>query len=297
MKDIVELIKTNRPKLSESSIKTYVNCLKNLFKDVFPSKEFDFNMFFTDYDKVLDHLKKIKFNVRKTILSALVVVSQNKEKIVNAYRAQMMEDAEKYNAIEKENKMTDTQKEAWISWAEILEILEKLKNKYYYILKLKDPSKEDLLDLQKYVILSVYTQIPPRRSQDYCLMKTGKFNALEDNYYYKGEFVFRKFKTAKFVPGGVQSEKVPKSLQSLLNKWVKIHKQDYLFTDYYGKPLTSSGMSKILNGIFKKNISVNMLRHIYITDNLGDQIKDLEKKAEQMGHTPAQQKLYIKLAV
>jgi site-specific recombinase XerD len=88
--------------------------------------------------------------------------------------------------------------------------------------------------------------------------------------------------------------KTPKTLEILLTKWIKKNPGDYLFSDYAGKKLTSAGISKILNSIFKKNISVNMLRHAYITDTLGPKIADLEEKAAEMGQSTGQQKLYVK---
>jgi len=253
MKELKELILENRPHLSEGSVKTYVNCLKNLFSSVFPKTDFNHKLFFADYKKVLEYLKDVKYNVRKTILSALVVISKGeKEKVVEAYRDQMLEDAEKYNAQEKQNKMSDTMKENWISWDDILSILNKLKNQVYWVFKESKPSKEQLLDLQKLIILMCYTQIPPRRSQDFILMKVKDIDEKKDNYYKKGTFYFQNYKTAKFY--GLQSVKVPKTLEILLNKWIKFnHNSDYLFYDYYDKALTASSLSKLLNVIFKKN--------------------------------------------
>jgi hypothetical protein len=295
MEELKTHIKKVRDHLSESSIKTYCNCLKNLFNDIFPKEDFNYKLLISEHEKVLNHLKQIKYNVRKTLLSALVVISEDKEKVQNAYRKMMIEDAEKYNAEQKKNKMTPQQAESWITWKEILDILEKLKLKYYYIFKEEKPSKDDILNLQKYIILSCYALIPPRRAMDYCEMKVAKFDANKDNYYLKSNFFFNKYKTAKFT--GLQNEKVPKSLESLLKKWIAFRKTDYLFTDYYDKPLTSSGMTKILNSIFKpKNISVNMLRHIYITEKSAPLIKELEETATAMGHSTNQAKLYVKFA-
>jgi hypothetical protein len=294
MKELKELILENRPHLSEGSVKTYVNCLKNLFSSVFPKTDFNHKLFFADYKKVLEYLNNVKYNVRKTILSALVVISKGeKDKVVEAYRNQMLEDAEKYNTLEKQNKMSDSMKDNWISWDEVLSILNKLKNQVYWIFKEDKPTKEQLLDLQKYVILMCYTQIPPRRSQDFILMKVKNYDEKKDNYYRKGTFHFNNYKTAKFY--GLQTVKVPKSLELLLTKWIKMNpKSEYLFFDYYDKALTASQMSKILNSIFKKNISVNILRHSYITAKAGPEIKKLEEIAEDMGHSTNEQKLYVK---
>jgi hypothetical protein len=291
MDDCKEHIKKMRPKLSESSVKTYCNILKNVHKDIYGG-DFSYHPLVKDADKVLAHLQSVKYNVRKTILSALVAVSDGV--VQGKYRKQMLEDAQKYNAVQKQNVMTETQRENWMPWKEVEEHLESLKKKYYYIFKEKNPKPEEYLELQKYIILSCYVLIPPRRLQDFCLMKVRGITKDKDNFYEKGVFHFRQYKTAKFL--GLQMEKVPKTLEALLRKWIAFtaSKGDHLFFDYYGKPFTSSGMTKVLNSIFGKKISVNQLRHIYITEKSAPLMKELEKTASEMGHSTAQAKLYVK---
>ncbi len=290
MEDCIKHIKSCRPNLSESSIKTYCNVLRNLYRDIW-TEDFDYTKFIKEQPKVLKQLENVKFNVRKTILSALVVISE--KKIQQTYRDMMVADAHQYNALQKTNKMTDAQRENWMSWEQIEEYLAKLKSKFYYIFKEAKPTKEEILNLQKYVILACYVLMPPRRCQDYAEMKTKAFDVNKDNFYSKGHFFFNKYKTAKF--SGKQIEKLPKAFEMLLSKWVKFHDNEYLFTDYYDKPLTSSGMTKILNSIFKpRNISVNQLRHIYITEKSAPLMKQLEDTAKAMGHSTEQAKLYVK---
>jgi hypothetical protein len=280
-----------RPKLSVSSVKTYCNILKNLYKEVFTG-DFHYEPLLKESEKVLKHLETVKYNVRKTILSSLVAISDGT--VQTKYRKQMLEDAQKYNALQKQNVMTDAQRENWMTWNEIEQHLDQLKKKFYYVFKEKKPKPEELLDLQKYIILSCYVLIPPRRLQDFCLMKCRDFTREKDNFYEKGAFHFRQYKTAKFL--GLQIEKVPKTLEALLRKWIQFtsDKGEYMFFDYYGKPFTSSGMTKVLNSIFGKKISVNQLRHIYITEKSAPLMKELEKTAEEMGHSTNQAKLYVK---
>jgi hypothetical protein len=124
-------------------------------------------------------------------------------------------------------------------------------------------------------------------------MKIRNFDPEKDNYYLKGNLFFNKYKTAKFT--GLQAEKCPKALESLLTKWIKFQEGDLMFTDYYGKEFSSSQMTKTLNSIFKpKNISVNQLRHIFITEKCAPLIKKLEETASSMAHTTNMQKLYVK---
>jgi len=290
MEKCVNQIKENRPKLSDSSIRTYTNILKNIYRDLQPEKEFDHHYFIKEYKHVLAHLEKIKFNVRKTILSALVALTDGV--VQNAYRNQMIQDAHQYNALQKQNTMTDIQRENWVSWAEIEEVLEKLKKKTEYIWKEAKPTREEMLHLQKYVILCCYVLLPPRRAMDFCKMKVRNYDKAKDNFYEKGHFYFRQYKTAKFT--GLQIEKVPKVVEMLMRKWIPFHDEDLLFSDFMAEEISSSGMTKILNSIFGKNISVNQLRHIYITEKSAPLMKQLEETAEAMGHSTATQKLYVK---
>jgi hypothetical protein len=290
MEELAKHIKHCRPKLAEASVKTYCNILRNLYKDLWQD-DFDYKKFLDHSTAVLKHLEGAKHNVRKTILSALVVISSGKTQ--DAYRTKMIEDARQYNAEQKENKMTPQQRENWMSWKEIEDHVDKLKTKYYYIFKEANPKMEDLLLLQKYIVICCYTMIPPRRCQDFCLMKVMGYDKTKDNFFEKGKFVFTKYKTSKF--SGVQIEKVPKALEILLNKWIKLTKNENLFFDYYGKPLNAAGITKILNSVFSpKSISVNMLRHIYITEKSAPLMKQLEETAEAMGHSTNQAKLYVK---
>ena len=290
MEKCVNQIKENRPKLSDSSIRTYTNILKNIYRDLQPEKEFDHHYFIKEYKHVLAHLEKIKFNVRKTILSALVALTDGV--VQNAYRNQMIQDAHQYNALQKQNTMTDIQRENWVSWAEIEEVLEKLKKKTEYIWKEAKPTREEMLHLQKYVILCCYVLLPPRRAMDFCKMKVRNYDKAKDNFYEKGHFYFRQYKTAKFT--GLQIEKIPKVVEMLMRKWIPFHNEDLLFSDFMAEEISSSGMTKILNSIFGKNISVNQLRHIYITEKSAPLMKQLEETAEAMGHSTATQKLYVK---
>lgn len=296
MHKLAEVLKHNRPHLSASSIKTYCNCLKNLTRMVWGhNTEVNHKLFFADAPKVMKVLEDIKYNVRKTYLSAIVAISKGEnEKVVASYHQLMMSDAERYNNEEKENKMTDHQKENWMPWSEILQKRDKLKERVWWVLSEEDADRENMLELQKYIIACVYTLIPPRRAKDFAEMKCRDYDDTKDNYYHKGNFVFNDYKTSRFY--GKQTVKVPKVLELMLNRWVKKLPADdtYLFSDYNGKKLTSSSIGKILISVFKKQVSVNMLRHAYITDNLGPKIKELEDEAKDMGQSTAQQKLYIK---
>jgi hypothetical protein len=100
MTDLKEYLHSKRPSLSKSSITTYASILKSLYHKVFGKEDIDYKKF-EDVDKVLAFLKDMPPNRRKTILSSLVIITENKE-----YRDKMMEDVKDYNAeIHKQEKI------------------------------------------------------------------------------------------------------------------------------------------------------------------------------------------------
>jgi hypothetical protein len=292
MEKLLEVISSQRPHLSQSSKKTYLSVLQRVFKKAFPDeKQMDHTLFSKHQEEVIKALEDIPFNSRKTLLAALVIITT--EGVQKKYQDLMNKDAMKYNIEQKENKMTPLQKQNWISWDDVESTLEKLKRSTEHIWKESKPSRDDIMALQKYIILACYVMIPPRRLLDYTLMKIRGYNRAKDNFFDKGTFYFRQYKTAKFL--GLQIEKLPKKLSQLITKWANFTGWPQLFQSYTGDDLTAALLTKTLNSIFfPKVISVNMLRHIYITTKSAPLINQLEQTAAEMGHSSAQAKLYVK---
>ena len=167
MEKIREVIRHKRPSLSESSITTYSSILKNLFKNVFGDHEFSVNRF-EETDKVLHYLRELPCNKRKTVLSALVVITENK-----AYRNLMLEDIKEYNHDIQKQEKTETQKENWVNTNDIKELWEEYKRDSDLLYKKKNPTISDLQEIQNFVLLSVLGGIfiPPRRSLDFVNFK------------------------------------------------------------------------------------------------------------------------------
>ena len=72
-----------------------------------------------------------------------------------------------------------------------------------------------------------------------------------------GKFYFNKYKTSDTY--GLAKVDVPKELDSILKKWLKINPSEYVLISSNNKPLSSSQITKMLNKIFGKEVSVNML--------------------------------------
>jgi integrase len=292
--DLSQYIKEKRPTLSVSSLKTYTSILKNLYKRCFGTGEIDPEKF-SECEKVLEQLKDLEPSKRKSILSALVVITDKKP-----YRDEMLSDIAKYNSIMDTHDKSDKEKESWLNQDDIASVLSKLKEDATFLYKKKTLSMSDLQQIQNYIIICILggVYVPPRRSTDYVLLKIRNFNKEEDNYIEKNQMVFNKYKTAKTYKQ--QTLTVPPELKSILTKWIKVipAEIDYLLFDNNGSPLTNVKMTQRLNKIFGKKSSINSLRHSYLTTKFGSQIeiqKEMDDVSKDMGTSSSTvQNIYLK---
>lgn len=292
---IEEEIKKNKPSLSEKSVKAYVSTLSTLYKGIFGVEDLDLKNFNKE-EKILEFLKEKEHNKRKSILSALITVATDKD-VIEKYKSLMLKDIENTKEKLMENEKNDKEKENWIEQNEIKKIFEMYQNEANKLFKLKELNMSQLQTLQNFIIICLTSGvfIPPRRSLDWVLMKWKGYND-EDNYYNKKNFVFNQYKTTKFY--GKQNVEVPKALQLILNKWIKVIDSDYLLFDSNKNPLNPVKLNQRLNKIFDGKISVNALRHSFITDkylnNGFSSLKDMSETAQDMGHSVMQAMEYIK---
>ena len=101
-----------------------------------------------------------------------------------------------------------------------------------------------------------------------------------------GIFFFNKFKTAKFKKDAF---KVPTKLKNIITKWGRISNSPYLLFQSRNKDknISPSFLNSSLHRIFGGKISVNNLRHSYLTEYYKDTpaLKEMNQLADQMGHS------------
>jgi len=296
MENIKEEIKNQRPNLSASSVNSYYSILKNLYKKLNEGKEEDFkNDFFKkEKESILKHLESMPPKKRKTILSALVIYVDC-DKTRDEYRKQMMDDI-KVSKEEDIAQKRDDNKD-WIEWADVINVYNALRKDTYYLMKSKpdELTTKEMNLIQDYVLLSLYVLISPRRSLDMIELKHRNYSD-EDNYidFNKNKIYFNKYKTAKFYK--TQVIDLPRDLKNVLKKWYDFNKNDYLLIDTNGNKLNQVKLNQRLNKIFDMKISVNALRHSYLTNKYGNipTLKDMLETADNMGHSLDQALEYVK---
>lgn len=300
--------------ITESSAILYI---KNLF--TLNNKQSFNNLSFLKNTSAIDEvLKGYKDNSKKTMLSSIVsVLSLYKDKpsykkIYQHYYDLMMDKATemKNNNINEKSK---TQDENWITWEEVISAKLYLKDaiKSFENQKLITPSQYDIL--LAHMVLSLYSDIPPRRNQDYMDMYfVPSFSETIDkdkNYldWNNKEFIFLHYKTAKKYGKQTIQFNDNKDLLEALTTYLKFHPLNptpslkkipknahFKFLVYSdGSPLIAvNSITRILNKIFGKKVGSSMLRHIYLSSKYN--ITEMKNDAEMMGHSLNEQRQYIK---
>ena len=290
MTDIAEVLKKNRPGLSDGSLRTYKSILVNLVKQMGHDWKTPEEII-AHYKQIHDHLKDVPAKSRKTRLSALIVFisgTKGNEKAIASFRDQMMTDGKETDEQDLKQELTDRQRQGMMSWAEVMKHYEDLASEVEPLLKRETLDKSHFQRVQLFVLLSCIVLIPPRRSLDWCAFKLRNVDKEKDNYLEiekrKPVFVFNQYKIAK--TKGQQREEVPKRLHAILKAWEKLNPHDWLLmnTKQTG-PMTPPQLTACLYSFFKQPTSTTMLRHIFLSDKYKDvpALKEMMETADKMG--------------
>ena len=284
-----EIITTNRPKLAINTVKSYISILKSMYEMVYPDDTTIEIDKYQNTEKFLDYLmENFDPSVRKAYLSTLVVLTENE-----IYRTQMMADVAWVREMQSDNQMTQKQQENQVTKKEIDALLRVLKQDVKLIYKNKSYTPTNLLTIQNYVLLNLFSKIEPRRSKDYWMFKIRNIDEKIDNYLDGDEFVFNSYKTQSTY--GTQRIKVPSTLLRMIKKYIAVIPEsiDYLFFTVSGKPMNSTLLNQRFNSIFGgRHVSVNSLRHAFLSEKYQSYI-DLKDSFHKMGSSMLNADTYI----
>jgi PHD/YefM family antitoxin component YafN of YafNO toxin-antitoxin module len=321
---VEENIKKTRD-IKASSLKTYMSALRTLKKKLEPDAIVSLTntKFLHDFDKVMNVINgEAKITSKKNKLTAVIVAlnsdEKKKEKLIEKLSKELKQLSEKYMETLKQQKKTDTQKNNWIEYKDLITVINKLMKK----VKTKDIDKKDEISykdfdlLQQLVILRTYLTFPLRNDfADMPVLTKKKFDDLSKekqnskNYLVitsktKKQFYINQFKNRKFM--GSRILDIPKPLNVIINLWLKHNKSGYYLVKCdKERPMNPNGITKFLNKIFRrfvnKKISTSMIRHIIISHDLKNQptLKEKEEKdkevEEKFLHTKGMNQLYRKV--
>jgi len=299
--------------VSESSATAYIQNLYSL-NDKKPFKNL---MFLKKYDEIKERLSKYADSTQKTylasIVSALSLMGTSKVygTAYRYWREQMNDKVAEVAESTEEGEMTDKQKEAFISWEDVMKRQDELRQSASALQAKRSVSDKEYETLLMNVVLSLYTSLPPRRNLDYTNMfivrkKADKTDDTSKNYLdlVNGRFIFNRYKTAK--THGQQIMVIPEVLMNDIKYYMKHHPQaktsGALFLVHHdGSQLNpTNGMTRLLNKVFApKKVASSMLRHIFLTQKFGagsaaaEADADRAETAEAMAHTVGTQRSYV----
>jgi hypothetical protein len=300
--DFKDDITKAKPNISAGSLKTYNSLLRSVYKAVFKTTDKPDVKLFSKHDEdILKFLETKPFNVRKTYLAALVSVAP-----LETYKKVMLSDIRDYQQENSKSELTTKLENSSISKDEIDNIQKKLKSNAEAIMRKQSHRVADLMDVQNYIILSLYYgHIVPRRALDYCDMLYQNYDSAKDNFidFKKNRFVFNRYKTATKMGKELKGQQVldiPPSLMKILKKWIALipSEVDNLLFNSNLEKLSNVTLNQRLNAIFGGAKSVNSLRHLYLTSKYSDLMRETEqmsKEMEAMGSSIAQAPIYIKI--
>ena len=312
MNTLIDMIKTSRG-LSESTLKNYGRTLLRLQKNI---NQKEIEPFLTNWEQVLSKIKNgYKKPYQLNLLSAYIVAldsyNQNiplidiQEGLVQIRKYQMKIknelDKNKYN-----QSKTEKEEENWVVFEKLHETIKQNLKPINKIIKRDILSMKEAKLIMNWVISTLYVgsiENPPcRLDYNNMIIKTKEEYAEshEENQNYlvihslrTKYFIFAEYKTAKAY--GKKSIKLAPELNRMINKWLQVKTKvkdidsDYLLFNNKGGPVGESSMSNYINDAFAptgKHITLNLIRHIFITDVANKlTLKKRKEISERMFHS------------
>lgn len=257
--------------------------------------------FLSDVKSILSKFEDKSKYVRKSYLSSICAMfkyydGKKTKKLEKAYAEYKLLLTDINADISKTiNILSNDKKENWLSSDEIISKQKLYKKRYNQIIKKNYEyiSYDEFLTVLDYLILSLYTLIPPRRENDYFLMfvntDSEDLNSLDIK---KRQFIFREYKDKRAL--GTQIINIPNELYNIITKYMSLVK--YFFQEYVnneipikflikpnGKPIIRGNIRLILTKIFEKPVGPNSLRRSYATEEFKPLLDKMKNSASLMG--------------
>ena len=295
--DLEILIKEARPKLKNSSLRSYLITLRKLNND-----EIIENLnYLKNTSEIMEIINKFKLPTQRAKLTSLLVVlsAYDKEEFDKAeefYRKELENRNKEYNEYISTHSKSEKQEKNWVSLQELKKIMKQYKKD-----AIESPNKKNI---QKYLVSALYLLQPPKRLvySNMKIISNRKENDGEKNYLLNlgrntKYFILNVYKTID--KHGKKEIKIPKDINSIINMWLKVNSTDNFLLNNRGEAMSSNGLGKYIKMLFKKtgkDITVNLLRNIYVSENVDLEVLKKNKEiADAMNHsTGTQGSVYLK---
>lgn len=311
----MEKIKESRPNLKDNTIKQYEVHLNRL-KKIFDTDNFDF---LSNVDDVMEKLKNNHYTSQRNTLNAIIVlllalnIKNEYDNLISQYQSLRDKFNEKYVEDQLSGKISEKQKDNFVSLEEIQAMLNKMKKEIttQNLKKKENLTPKDKELLMVYMIFSFMVKYPLRN--DLAMMKyisKSEYNKLTLEEKKKQNFlvndknnlkvVMNEYKTSRKY--GEKTFNLDGDIKRIVRMFIRltdVKVGDYLLISGKGNPISKNYFTQLLvrtsQKYLDKNISSTMLRKIVVSDKFGSLKKDQKEMADIMGHDVATQNLvYVK---
>lgn len=285
---------------AKATVTTYSIMASKLFKELFGTEQFSVDKL-RDVEKVRayienkDRNKDLSLTSKKMITIALVMLlkaAKAPQGLIDAYGKMARDFRIKDAKMRKDRIPTERERAAVLDWDQIIEIRKVYKD------CLNDPKcigemteGEYKRWYMKYVVLCLYTMIPPQRGQVFYNCYIDK-DVPEANIFdtTAKQLIIRNEKTTKSY--GIRTIKVPTELNDIVKEWKRVSNSELLMPNAKGSAMSSPAWTQFMKSVFKRDVSTDMLRKIYVSHMIGDKGISMEERvklADQMGHSASMQ--------
>lgn len=312
-------IEKSRKNIKPNSLNAYLISLRKLKEALTDEKEIKNLDFLKNEEKVIEFLhENYKLTTQKNYLAAIIVgldaFGEKYEDEIIDYKSYLDELNNDYNTQISKNEKTEKQNKNWVSLKTLRKVMNEKKNdlidRGVFKKDADEITRRQFNQLQEWVVANLYLndENPPIRLDygDMRVIKETDYNNLNKKELKENYLVVKSRNNKYFSFGNYKTEKtynlkkidVGKKLNSVLNIWLKYNKNGSLLVDTRGNSMSSNQLSKYVKKVFKetgKDINVNLLRHIYISEKFPpEKEKEKEEVAEKMHHSVKTQGTYSK---
>ena len=292
------LKKKGKQPIKKSSVKQQLSKIRNLNKKM--NHEFELK----DFEFLRDTATVVKFvektwktpnsrNSQYQAISSILIAVKGFKSTYEFYSELSSKNRIKINEIAENNKHTEKEAKNFVRWSKLKKSVDRV----------EDPRDK--------AIVAMYTMLAPRRSQSVAMLRilnhqeigTEKLIYELHNWILLGKdgmplhFIYHVYKTSHTY--GETIVDIPKDLAKIMKKYLdgkNLKSGDILFGNSSGKIYKnfSRVVSSIFDKLFEKKITINSLRHGFISDFLKIKrtISEKKKLAKNMGHSIAMQAFY-----
>ncbi|HEY9703557.1 MAG TPA: hypothetical protein V6C58_14005 [Allocoleopsis sp.] len=305
-------IKSYKKNIKDVSVNNYLTNIRKISRELFNSEKPSIQ-YFRDFDSIKEYIdKRIKnYASKKNLVTSIVVLLKAYSvdcKVIEKYSEYHKTLSKTHDDSYLDNEKTDKEQQNWISSKDIQEKFQFLEEQIKNKIGITKRKYADLI--QQYLVLCLYTKIPPIRN-DYALSRViNDDNNLKcsENHFILGseEFVLCKYKTDKFY--GIKRVKIPEDVIVIIKKWEKIKKEifgdkldhDFLLINTTNLlPMKKNSLTKYINKIFyPKKVSTTILRKVYLSEKypVTNTYREMQNDSYIMGHDiSVAKKIYSKI--